>query len=72
LDSRDVSRTHEDITENIKVSAKESLDQYGWKQPKPLFDEECLKFVDYRKQAKLQWLWDPHQVNTDNPNNIRH
>jgi len=23
------------------------------------FDEECSKFVDERKQAKLQWLWDP-------------
>ena len=30
LDSRDVSRTCEDIIENIKISAKESLGQYGW------------------------------------------
>jgi hypothetical protein len=55
-----------------RISAKESLGQYGWKQPKPLFDEECLKFVDYRKQAKLQWLKDLNQVNTDNLNNVRH
>jgi len=34
--------TREDITENIRISAKESLSQYGWKQPKPLFDEGCL------------------------------
>jgi hypothetical protein len=54
----------------MKVSAKESLSQYGWKQPKPLFDEECLKFVDYRKQAKLQWLQDPSLVHTDNLTNF--
>jgi hypothetical protein len=72
LDSRDVSRTPENIRENIKISAKESLGQYEWKQHKLLFHEECLKFVDYKKQAKLQWLQGPSQVNADNLNNVRH
>jgi hypothetical protein len=35
-------------------------------------DEECSKFLDQRKQAKMQWLWNPNQSNVDNPNNVRH
>jgi len=37
----------------------------------PLFDEECSKFLDQRKQAKLQWLQNPSQTNGDNLNNVR-
>jgi hypothetical protein len=33
--------------------------------------EECLKLVDQRKQAKLQWLQDPSVVNEDNSRNVR-
>jgi hypothetical protein len=36
-----------------------------------LFDEECSKLVDRRKQAKLQWLQDPSVVNEDNLSNVR-
>jgi len=28
------------------------------KQHKPWFDEECLGFLDQRKQAKMQWVQD--------------
>jgi hypothetical protein len=42
------------------------------KQHKPWFDEECLHFLDQRKQAKMQWLQDPNQSNIDNLNNVRH
>jgi hypothetical protein len=38
---------------------------------KPWFDEECLKLVDRRKQAKLQWLQVPSLVNEDNLRNVR-
>ena len=41
------------------------------KQHKPWFDEECLHFLDERKQAKLQWVQDPSQRNVDNLNNVR-
>jgi hypothetical protein len=30
-----------------------------------------LKLLDLRKQAKLQWLQDPSEVNGDNLNDIR-
>jgi len=54
-----VNRAWENIKENIKTSAKESLGLHEWKQHKPWFDTECLDFLDKRKQAKMQWIQDP-------------
>ncbi|PNF40670.1 hypothetical protein B7P43_G04763, partial [Cryptotermes secundus] len=59
------------IRENIKMSAKESLGYYERKKHKPWFHEGCPKLLDQRKQAKLQWLQDPSELNGDNLNNIR-
>ena len=47
------------------------LGPHELKQHKPWFDEECLHFLDERKQAKLQWVQDPSQRNVDNLNNVR-
>ena len=44
LENLNVNRTWENIKENIKTSAKESLGVHEWKQHKPWFDEECLVF----------------------------
>jgi hypothetical protein len=60
-DSEDVNRAWENIKENIKTSAKESLGLHKLKQRKLWFDEECLGFVDQTKQAKMQWVEDPNQ-----------
>jgi len=57
--------------ENIKTSANESLGLYELKQYIPRFDEECLGFLDQRKQAKLQWLQVPNQFSVRNLINIR-
>jgi hypothetical protein len=46
-----------------------SLGLYYLKQHKPLFDEECLCFLDQREQAKIQWLQNPNPSNVDNVNN---
>jgi len=43
-DDEDVDRTWENIKENIKTSAKESLGLHELKQNKPWFDKECLGF----------------------------
>ena len=67
-DGEDINRAWENIKDNIKTSAKESLDLHELKQHKPCFDEECLGFLDQRKQAKMQ---NPSQSNVDNINNIR-
>jgi hypothetical protein len=41
------------------------------KKHKPWFDERCSKSLDQRKQAKLQWLQDPSEINGDSLNNVR-
>jgi hypothetical protein len=69
--SEDISRAWENIKENIKLSAQESLRLYGQKQHKPWFDEKCSQFLGKSKQAKIQCLQNPNQGNGDNLNNIR-
>jgi hypothetical protein len=56
------------IRENIKISAKESLGYCESKKRKPWFDQVCSKLVDQMKQAKLQWLQGPSEINGDNEN----
>jgi len=43
-DSQDINMPWQNIKENITTSAKDSLGLYEWKQHKPWFDEECLRF----------------------------
>ena len=43
-DDGDINRSWENIKENIKTSATESLGLHELKQHKPCFDEECLLF----------------------------
>jgi len=67
-DGEDINMAWENIKENIKTSAKESLGLHELKQHKTWFDEECLCFLNQRKQ----WIKDPSQSNVDNLNNVRH
>jgi hypothetical protein len=67
----EINSAWEMIRENIKITAKESLGYCELRKHKPWFDEVCSKLVDQRKQAKLQWLQDPSEVNGDNLNNVR-
>jgi len=46
---------------NNKTSAKKSR-LLLLKQDKPQCDKECSKLLDQRKQAKLQWLENPRQI----------
>jgi hypothetical protein len=55
----------------LKLKLIESLGYYEMKKQKPCFDEGCSKLLDQRKQAKLQWLQDPNEINWDNLNNVR-
>ena len=43
-DDKDINRAWENIKENIKTSAKESLGLHELKQHKPWFEEEYLGF----------------------------
>jgi hypothetical protein len=70
-DEVNINSALETIREIIKISAKESLGYFELKKHKPWFDEGCSKLLDERKQAKLQWLQDPSEINGDNLNNVR-
>jgi hypothetical protein len=67
----EINSAWEMIRENIKISAKESLGYFELKMYKPWFDKGCSKLLDQRKEAKLQWLQDPSDINGDNLNNVR-
>jgi hypothetical protein len=41
------------------------------KHHKACFEEKCSKFFDEKKQAKLEWLQNPNEVNGDNLSNVR-
>ena len=70
-DDEDVNRTWENIKENMRISAEESLGRLKLNQNKPWFDEECLGFLDQRMRAKLPWIQDQSHNNVDILNNIR-
>jgi hypothetical protein len=59
------------LIKTIKISAKESPGYYELKKHKPWFDERCSELFDQRKQAKLQWLQDPSEINGDTLNDKR-
>jgi hypothetical protein len=67
----EINSAWETIRENIQISAKESIGYFEFKKHKPWFDERCLKLLGQRKEAKLQWLQDPSEINGDNLNNVR-
>ncbi len=69
--NEDVNRTWENIKENIKTSAKESLGLHKVKQHKLWFDEECSHFLGERKQAQMKWVHDPSQSSVHNLDSIR-
>jgi predicted metal-dependent hydrolase len=48
---------------------KETLGLYRQKQHKPWFYEECSQVLGQKRQAKMQWLQNPNQSNSDNLNN---
>jgi hypothetical protein len=70
-ESFDINNVWEGIRENTKISAKDKLGYQKLKHNKPWFDDECSKLIDQRKQAKLQWLQNPSQINGNNLQNVR-
>jgi hypothetical protein len=67
----DIIGAWDNIRENIRISTQESLGYCESKHRKQWFDEECSKFADRRKQAKLQWLQDASEANEDNLSDVR-
>jgi hypothetical protein len=61
----DINNAWESIRENIKTSAEDKLGYQKLKHNKPSFHDESSNLIDQRKQAKLQWLQNPSQINGD-------
>jgi uncharacterized protein YaaR (DUF327 family) len=59
----------EDLEAEVEISS--AWETIREKKHKTWFDEGCLKVLDQRKRAKLQWLQDPSEINGDNLNNVR-
>jgi len=70
-DDEDINRGRENNKENIKTSAKERLGLHELKHCKHWCDEECSRFLDQRKKAKMQWVQDPNQSSLDTLNSVR-
>ena len=69
LENIKIARTQISLRKTLNIISKPQLKRvglYGLKQHKPCFDEECLCFLDQRKQAKMQWVQDPSQSYVDN------
>jgi hypothetical protein len=58
------------IKENTKISANESLGYYELNKHKPWFNAGCSQLLHQRKQAKLQCLQDPSEINGANLNKV--
>jgi hypothetical protein len=69
-DNGGINKAWDTIAENIRISAEENVHYCESKHHKTWFHEECLKLVDQRKQAKLQWLQDPSEENEDNLSDV--
>jgi hypothetical protein len=70
-DGEDINMAWENIKENVKTSAKQSIGLYELQQHKPWFDEKCLGFLYQRKQAKMQWVQVLSQSNVNNQNIVK-
>jgi hypothetical protein len=58
----------------ILIEPGKLLERISKFQPKhkPWFDEGYSELLDQRKQAKLQWLQNPSEIDVDKTNNIKH
>jgi hypothetical protein len=65
-DGGDINRAWNNVRENIRILAQESIGYCESNHCKLWCDEECSKLVGQRKQAKLRGLPDPSEVNEDN------
>jgi hypothetical protein len=66
-----INRAWETLRKNIKISARERLGYYEPKKHRLWLDKGCSKLLYQGKEAKLQWLQDPSEINGDNLNNIK-
>jgi hypothetical protein len=73
LDTKVVINSAWNMIEKIStIQPNTSQGFYALKKHKPWLDERFLELLDQRKQAKLQWLQEPVEIDGDNMNGVRH
>jgi hypothetical protein len=63
VDFKGTSRALGNIRENMKISSRERLGHYEWKQHKLGCDEAYSEFMHQCNQTKFEWIQDASQVN---------
>jgi hypothetical protein len=58
----DINEAWEAISENIRISAKESLGYYEMNKYKTWFDEECPKLVYKSKKSHIAVVTESKQI----------
>jgi hypothetical protein len=61
----DINRAWGTVKREYQNFSQRGLGYYELKMHNPWFNEGCSILLDQRKQAKLQWLQDPRQINGD-------
>jgi hypothetical protein len=67
----DINSAWETIRENMKTSPQKCPGYYELKKHKPWFDAGYSKLLYSTKEAKLQWLQEPSEINGVNLKNSR-
>ncbi|PSN41362.1 hypothetical protein C0J52_19113 [Blattella germanica] len=66
-----INREWETIRDTIKLSASESKGLLKKRQSRKWFDEECVDMVHKRKLAKMNWMREPNEINSEQLRSIR-
>ncbi|PSN43801.1 hypothetical protein C0J52_15501 [Blattella germanica] len=66
-----INREWETIRDTIKLSASESVGHLKKRQSRKWFDEECVDMVHKRKLAKMNWMREPNEQNSEQLCSIR-
>ncbi|PSN35187.1 hypothetical protein C0J52_22574 [Blattella germanica] len=65
------TREWESIRDTIKLSASESIGILKKRQSRKWFDDECVDMVHKRKLAKMNWMREPNEQNSEQLCSIR-
>ncbi|PSN38555.1 hypothetical protein C0J52_14819 [Blattella germanica] len=70
-EENNINREWESIRDTIKLSASESVGLLKKRQSRKWFDDECADMVNKRKLAKMNWMREPNEQNSEQLCSIR-
>ncbi|PSN48471.1 hypothetical protein C0J52_11717 [Blattella germanica] len=66
-----INRERESIRDTIKLSASESVGLLNKRQSRKWFDDECADMINKRILAKMNWIREPNEQNSEQLCSIR-